>query len=383
MKRIILVILSLLLVACSATKEENEAIKKESVFLGTLNDSEGQMVLPLNTEVYLTYCKESKKDVLLNKCQELLFEYHKLLDSYRYYIDEDNKTITNLKVINQHFNEEIVIDEKLFDALKEAIELSKLTKGYFNPTIGKLFALYNDKFLPYDTNNTDPSKEEIKLMLEAVVPYEEIDKYIVLNEKNTSITLIPYNNLEYEINLGAFSKGYVIDKIYEELIKYHTSFMINAGSSSICAYIDENEDVKWSVGSKDPNDKSSILYAYQLNNGFISTSGDYEQYYFNENNIRRHHIINPFTGYSENYHRVVEIKSDKKDSAIDALTTALFSIDDLQTIQSIIDDVSLYYDMKIDYCLEKDDYTLIMSEGFKEILIDSYSSNKIKEIIIE
>lgn len=383
MKRIILVILSLLLVACSATKEENEAIKKESVFLGTLNDSEGQMVLPLNTEVYLTYCKESKKDVLLNKCQELLFEYHKLLDSYRYYLDEDNKTITNLKVINQHFNEEIVIDEKLFDALKEAIELSKLTKGYFNPTIGKLFALYNDKFLPYDTNNIDPSKEDIELMLEAVVPYEEIDKYIVLNEKNTSITLIPYNNLEYEINLGAFSKGYVVDKIYEELIKYHTSFMINAGSSSICAYIDENEDVKWSVGSKDPNDKSSILYAYQLNNGFISTSGDYEQYYFNENNIRRHHIINPFTGYSENYHRVVEIKSDKKDSAIDALTTALFSIDDLQTIQSIIDDISLYYDMRIDYCLEKDDYTLIMSEGFKEILIDSYSSNKIKEIIIE
>ena len=383
MKRIILVILSLLLVACSATKEENEAIKKENVFLGTLNDSEGQMVLPLNTEVYLTYCKESKKDVLLNKCQELLFEYHKLLDSYRYYLDEDNKTITNLKVINQHFNEEIVIDEKLFDALKEAIELSKLTKGYFNPTIGKLFALYNDKLLPYDTNNTDPSKEDIELMLEAVVPYEEIDKYIVLNENNTSITLIPYNNLEYEINLGAFSKGYVVDKIYEELIKYHTSFMINAGSSSICAYIDENEDVKWSVGSKDPSDKSSILYAYQLNNGFISTSGDYEQYYFNENNIRRHHIINPFTGYSENYHRVVEIKSDKKDSAIDALTTALFSIDDLQTIKSIIDDISLYYDMKIDYCLEKDDYTLIMSEGFKEILIDSYSSNKIKEIIIE
>ena len=88
MKRIILVILSLLLVACSATKEENEAIKIESVFLGTLNDSEGQMVLPLNTEVYLTYCKESKKDVLLNKCQELLFEYHKLYLVHLYLIHQ-------------------------------------------------------------------------------------------------------------------------------------------------------------------------------------------------------------------------------------------------------------------------------------------------------
>ena len=395
MKKIILII-CLLLCACAVQTEENqeeikedikedikEEIKKEKVFIGTLQDENGDMILPLNTEVFLTYVRQSKKDVLLNDCQDILFSLHKLLDRHHYYLDDNNQRITNLRVINEHFNEEIVIDSKLFDALKQAIELTKLTKGYFNLAIGKLSDVYDGYFNSYDIVRSDPPKENIDDALNSVIPYEDIDKYIILNEENKSITLKPYNGNEYIISLGGFSKGYVVDQIYNELTKYNTSFMVSAGSSSIMAYVYEDEGISWKVGSKDPNNKDSLLYAYPLMNEFTSSSGDYEQYYINEDNILRHHILNPYTGYSENYYRAVELKSNKNSGAIDALSTAIFSIGDIDQIIDIINNIESYYDMKVDYCLLKDDYSMIINKEFADVLIESYTSNKISEVIIK
>ena len=379
MKKIFLII-CLLLSACAV---QNEEIKKEKVFIGTLQDENGSMILPLNTEVFLTFVRQSKKDALYNDSQDILFSLHKLLDRHHYYLDDNNQRITNLKVINEHFNEEIIIDSRLFDALKQAIELTKLTKGYFNLAIGKLSDVYDGYFNSYDTVRSDPSREEIDNALNTVIPYEDIEEYIILNEENKSITLKPYNGNEYIISLGAFSKGYVVDQIYNELTKYNTSFMISAGSSSITAYVYDDEGISWTIGSKDPNDKNSLLYVYPLKNEFTSSSGDYEQYYINENSILRHHILNPYTGYSENYYRAVELKSNKNSGVIDALSTAIFSIEDLDQIIEIINNIENYYNMKIDYCLLKDDYSMTISKDFADVLIKSYTSNKISEMIIK
>ena len=366
--------------ACSA---KSETIKKEKAFIGTLQDEEGSMILPLNTEVYLTYVKESKKDVLFNDCQDILFSLHMLLDSHHYYLDENNQRIVNLKVLNENFNKEIIVDNQLFDAVKQAIELTKLTKGYFNFTIGSLANVYDGYFLSFESTHSDPLKEDIDNALSSIVPYESIEEYIILNEQNSSITLRPYNDKEYMLDLGAFSKGYILDQIYNALIKYDTSFMISAGSSSIVAYVFDEEGISWRVGSKDPNDKESLLYAYPLKNEFTSTSGDYEQYYINENNILRHHILNPYTGYSENYYRAVDLKSDKFGGVIDALSTAIFSIEDIDELIKIINNIEDFYNAKIEYSLIKNDYILIMSKGFKDILVEPYTSKKISEIIIK
>ena len=379
MKKILL-ILCILLCSCAVSNEE---IKKEKVFIGTLQDESGSMILPLNTEVYLTYVRQSKKDVLYNDCQDILFSLHKLLDRHHYYLDDNNNRIINLKVINEHFNEEIIIDKELFAALKQAIELTKLTKGYFNLTIGKLTDVYDGYFNPYDTVRSDPLKEDIDNALMSVVPYENIDEYIILNEENNSIILKEYEGNKFIIDLGAFSKGYIVDQIYNELKKYNTSFMLSAGSSSITAFVSNEEGISWSVGAKDPNDTKALLYAYPLLNEFISTSGDYEQYYFNENNVLRHHILNPYTGYSENYYRAVELKSNLKGGVVDALSTAIFSIEDIDEMIEMIKNIEEFYNMKIDFSVLKDDYSLTISKDFEASLIKSYTSNKISEMIIK
>ena len=85
----------------------------------------------------------------------------------------------------------------------------------------------------------------------------------------------------------------------------------------------------------------------------------------------------------ENYYRAIDLRSNKNGGVIDALSTAIFSIEDINQIKEIINNIEEFYNMKIDYCLLKDDYSLTMSKGFNDTLIDPYTSNKINEIIIQ
>ena len=119
------------------------------------------MVLLLNTEIYLTTVDETKKDELITKATELLTKYHILLDSHHYYKDSNNQLINNIAVLNDSINSgPVKVDPIIIDSLKKAIELVKLTEGYFNFTIGNVSKLYNNKFMPFETFNTDPDKSE-------------------------------------------------------------------------------------------------------------------------------------------------------------------------------------------------------------------------------
>lgn len=361
--------------------QEYKIVKQKS-YLGYLQDEDGEMVLPLNTDCYLTNVRTDLKEEMTSVASELLFKYHKLLDSHRYYKDEEGNRIINLRIVNESFNNEVVIDEVLFNAIKESIEISKLTKGYFNPTVGKVSDVYDGKFTSFYTVNEDPNKDVLDAALETVVPYEELDNHIILNDGNSSVTLIPYNDLEFEIDLGAFSKGYVSELICKELIKYKSSFILNCGSSSMITYNEPSENINWTIGFKTPDNPEATLYATSTNNTALSTSGDYEQYYFLEDGTRRHHILNPFTGVSENYYRSIVLSTENKAGLIDAFTTALFSIENTDEAINMIKEVEDYYVIKINYCFIKDGYKLITNSNNKELFIDQYTSSEVKEIEI-
>jgi len=377
MKRLLTILFCLLLCACTANSSE---LIKEKSYLGYLQDEDGKMVLPLNTDCYLTTVKPELKEEMVSRAKDLLYTYHKHLDSHKYYKDNNGNRINNLRVVNESFSKEVVIDDILFEAIKESIEIAKLTKGYFNPTIGKVSDCYNGKFLSYDSFNTDPIPELLNGALSTVVPYDKLDEHIILNETNKSVTLIPYNDKEFEIDLGAFSKGYVSEKLYKELIKFNSSFILNCGSSSIITYNNPEENIDWTVGIKVPDKQEEMLYAQKLNNCALSTSGDYEQYYFLEDGTRRHHILNPFTGVSENYYREIVLSTNEKAGLIDALTTALYSIEDTNEAIKLIHEIENYYNIKINYCFVKDGYNLVTNKETKESFIDNYTSSEIKNI---
>lgn len=377
MKKILLIILCLLLTSCSTIDSSDHTLKKESTFLGTITNEQGEMNLLLNTEVYITTANFQYKSQLINKAKEIITKYHKLLDSHNYYLDDNNQRINNIKVLNDNIGKgPIKVDPIIIDALNQAIELTSLTQGYFNITLGLLSKLYEGKLLPFDSINIDPESDKIKESVNGIIKPEDLKKYIILDKENNTVELKYYDS-KYEIDLGAFSKGYIVNIVYEELKKYNTSFLVTAGSSSIVAYKANDEDIFWSVGIVNPKKMDDYLAAFKMDNGVISSSGDYENYYFLQDNTRRHHILNPYTGYSENfYHSNTLLSSDA--GIIDALSTALFNVKDKQERKTIINNVENYYNIRIDYCFVDNNYKIIMNKGFKDILIDNPSLDKIE-----
>ena len=382
MKKLITIVLCFLLIS-GCTKGNNYKLNKEKTFLGNVQDVNGDMVLLLNTDTYITTVNPEYKEELVTKSKDLITKYHMLLDSHHYYLDNNNNQIVNIKILNENIdNGPIEVDPIIVDAIKEAKTLVQLTKGYFNFTIGKISDLYHDKLLPYDSTNVDPSIEDINYALNGIINIDELDKYIIIDETNNTVELKSKESGLFKIDLGAFSKGYILNKVYEELIKYDTSFLLSAGSSSIITYSNINEDVTWNIAVKNPNSLENELLAFSLKSGAISTSGDYENYYFLNDSTRRHHILNPYTGYPENYYRSNTFVSNNA-CLVDALSTALFNVKDISTRQEILNNVEKYYSAQVSYCFADADMSLIMNQGFHDILIDEYTSKDINNITIK
>ena len=372
-------ILLILCILLSLTSCKKEIIQKESINLGYLTDASNSIVPALNTEVVLTTVKNSLKEQMSIEAQDIVFRCHMLLDGYHDYL-ANNGSVINVHYLNNHIDEgPIKVNEELIDILDEAITLSKISHGYFNPTIGQLAKCYDNKFLPFESINCDPSIEDINKAV--YVPYDELSNYILLNKEEMTVELKSYNGNKYLIDLGAISKGYTLD---QTVLNEDSSYLINAGASSIRTYNSQNEDVEWNVAVKVP-DSNEMLFSIELDSTAISTSGDDENYYLLEDGTRRHHILNPFTGYPENFYRSIVLISEDA-SLIDAMSTAFFSINDINEIEEIITDCELTFNTKIDYCLisekTKNRFILTMNDGFKNKSNGDYNNHYIERIDI-
>ena len=375
MKKLIIILL-VFLTGCTVTTNIINH-KKEKTFLGYITDSKDDMILLLNTEVYLTTVNNDLKDTLVNKSISEIATYHKFLDSHHKYMDENGKEIINIAVLNESIGKgPVKVNPIIIDVLKEAINLSQLTTGYFNFTIGKLSNLYSNKLLPYYTTNIDPDEEEIDKCLKGIINQNQLANYIIIDEDNCTVEL-KENEYPYLLDLGAFSKGYILDIVYKELKQYDTSFLLNAGSSSIVAYSNDKEDITWTIAVKNPESDANDLLIFELRNGAVSTSGDYELYYYLNDGTKRHHILNPYTGYSENYYESNTLVSDKA-GPIDALSTALFNADFQKEFTSIIENVESYSNSNISYLTIQKGLNIFMNKSFNElisknVLTDPYS----------
>ena len=252
---------------------------------------------------------------------DTIIYYHILLDPVHNY-----EKLNNLKTINDNYGKgPIKVNKELIEIIKEAIEISKLTNGYFNPTIGVCSntwkSLFNEKHI-----NKDPDILTIQNDLNSMLSINEYDKYIIIDENNNTIDFKKKENINsIIIDLGAIAKGYVLDKAYEALLQYNTSFLISAGGSSIITYVDKNDiSTDWTIGIKNPNTNASSM-ELTVKNSCFSTSGDNEQFFINEQGVRRHHILNPYTGFPMNNYRSITLFSKSKAYVLDALSTALFS----------------------------------------------------------
>lgn len=333
---------------------------------------DGTMVTPFNTIVSLrTFCQKDSNDIFPTFNTEIQ-RLHILFDRYNDFVDKDGNDIVNLKTINESYGSgnKLNVDQDIIDLLNSAIKLSEATEGYFNPTLGELIDVWNyrvedgikyTRFSPYCFDDIDPLSDAIETAKSKVIPYNELANYIVINDEDNTVEFKKYNNIDkITISLGAIAKGYAVEKGKAIVDLFNVSAMIDGGSSSSYG-IGENPNPDrnyWLVGLASPykNFGSPTAIANLRFNGTytLSVSGDYESCYKNSDGIIRHHILNPYSGYPENYYRVVSVKSTSRSDVLDGLSTALFSIESTEKVMEIVNKVEEQFNIEIPVLLEKE-----------------------------
>lgn len=393
----------------SSLNDENYPILAQIKPVLAYNDiekKESDSINPFNTNVlYTRYAKEKLTSTkVINSIENILGEYtattHYLFDRHYYYFDEDDNLIPNLKVINDSYgtNKWINIDTRLYQVLKESIELSKFSDGKFNIFVGELSDMW-DRYISYNNimfgdkednykYNKDPTSEEINTCLNETPQVNDLNTILEFKEdsENTKypyqVKFNKYKNAEkVSITLGGIGKGYLTEKLY---LKYKenalTYGMVNAGTSSMVFFGDRVFSDNWSIALSNPY---GVNYQYlgkvKLDNKkySISTSGAQVNFYYKQigdNIVLRNHIIDPTTGYPNDYYnQILLISNTISSTKMDALSTILSncSFDEIKDYVTKIRNDNDFGDLEFVF-FKKDNPT-------KEEKVDVYLSKGIQK----
>ena len=96
---------------------------------------------------------------------------------------------------------------------------------------------------------------------------------------------------------AGIGKGYAVDKMVEILKQDGiTSALVSASGSSIYGIGAPPNEPGWKIKIRDPKDASKVAAEVVLHDNSLSTSGNYEKFFFAEGKMYSH-IMDPRTGY--------------------------------------------------------------------------------------
>lgn len=266
------------------------------------------------------------------------------------------------KVNQQGLIAPVTVSPQTFFVASKALEYAKLSKGGFDPAIGKLVKLWG---IGTDNARVPDAKE--------LAPYinQALYQKVILDSSSNTIRLLDES---CSLDFGGIAKGYAADEIKRILKENYgiTSGILNLGGN-VLAIGNKPDGKPWNVGIKDPYhpETSEIVGKVAVTDQSVVTSGTYERFFEQDSKIY-HHIFDPRTGFpSDNSIMSVTIISNSS-LAGDALSTSVFVmgkekglnlIETLPDIEAIVitKDKKIYTSSGIDetsfVLLDKEDYT--------------------------
>ncbi|MEB8431300.1 FAD:protein FMN transferase [Cocleimonas sp. KMM 6892] len=180
----------------------------------------------------------------------------------------------------------IPISQDFYNVVDSALLISNLSGGYFDITISPLVNLWG--FGPKIKINT-PKNDDIKEAM-SHIGYQKLGTQKETNSLKKTDPLLT-------IDLSSIAKGYAVDKVSDYLSsKSIANHLVEIGGE-VKAKGKNLSNKKWRIAIENPDaDSRAVNSLLELDNTAVATSGDYRNYYV-ENNERQSHIIDPKTGY--------------------------------------------------------------------------------------
>jgi len=193
---------------------------------------------------------------------------------------KDTSEIT--KVNRAAGREPVKVSPELIEVVDAAAEVSRLSKGAFDVTIGPLVVLWQMRL----KEGTVPTEGEIGRVL-PLVNYHNL----VVDRKASTLFLKRPGMI---MDLGGM-KGYIADRVADLFRQRGTKNALIAVAGDIWALGRREDGTPWRIGVQHPREKDRVLTVLELSDKYVCTSGDYERFVIREKK-RYHHIIDPRTG---------------------------------------------------------------------------------------
>jgi len=185
-----------------------------------------------------------------------IFTKNKAKEAFKCFDEVVNKfsrfnSKSELSCLNDSSGNSFKISPEMYKLIKYSLELNKLGKGNYDPTIIDLLESYGyDKSQDFSKLDEPDFYKEIKnLVLKRFRANE-----IVIDEKKKSVKLKKGQRLD----MGSIAKGFAVDLAYDKLKKDFDHFLINAGGDVRVSGLNE-QGLNWKI----------MLYRSALPNGKV------------------------------------------------------------------------------------------------------------------
>jgi len=201
------------------------------------------------------------------------------------------------------------VSEETYRILTRSLELCRETGGALDITVYPVVRAWGFTTQEYRV----PESGEIAALLETV------DYRGIARDDSTRAVSLPESA---EIDLGAVTKGYVVDvlrSLFEEVGVHDALF--NLGGNVLTMGTKPDGSL-WHVGIQDP--QGGLLGTVEITDKALITSGGYERYFEDEDGNVYWHIMDPQTGYPADGGLISVTVMGDEGIRCDALSTALF-----------------------------------------------------------
>jgi FAD:protein FMN transferase len=205
----------------------------------------------------------------------------------------------------------VEVPQEIIQIIERSKKISQLTDGAFDITYGGIDMNFWNFNSAMDTL-PDPKKA---LYATRLVNYQNV----IIDEKRNTVFL---KETGMRLGFGGVGKGYTADmakKVMKNIGIEHG--LVNA-SGDLTAWGNQVNGRPWTIGVANPNFKKHIIGRFEIHNGSVATSGDYEKYVTIAGK-RYSHTINPKTGMPAEGMKSVTIIAPFAELC-DALTTPIF-----------------------------------------------------------
>jgi thiamine biosynthesis lipoprotein len=198
-----------------------------------------------------------------------------------------------------------------------ALEINRRSRGAFDPTLAPVINLWG--FGEQSDRRAVPAEAEVKKALAktgcahlSVTPQDELVKDIP----------------ELALNLSGIAKGFGVDEMVRILIEHGFTNCYASIAGEVRVHGWSPRSTPWLIGVSAPisnwRDHDPMAAAVSLSDQAISTSGDYQKFFFDAQGRRLSHIFDPRTGWPVQHDvgGVSVVASDA--TTADALATTLF-----------------------------------------------------------